>query len=62
MLNHLVHVAVLHKLAILVAILAIIKTGTAVFVCTAILDTRQWHAATLAELWQLALLEWKLAS
>ena len=57
MLNHFVHGAFLQKLSILVAVLAIVEIGAAIRVCAAVLDARQWHAATLAELRQLAFLE-----
>ena len=57
MFNHFVHRNVLQKLAILVAVLAVVEVGTAIRIRSAVLILSERHAATLTELWELSLLE-----
>ena len=57
MFNHLVHGTFLKEVPILIAILAIIEIRAAIGICAAIFFFVERHAATLAELRQLAFLK-----
>ena len=53
MLNHLLHRAVLQELAVLIAVLAVVKVRAPVSIRAAILILSERHATTLAKPWKL---------
>ena len=57
MFYHPLHVALLQELTVLVAVVAVVIGDAAVGIGAAVAVLREFHAATLAQLWQLPLLE-----